>query len=62
MQEIKMEVEVEVGEQGLSVSGQIIPKFLKRTGVEEKLYPEKRGLKMRQGTGLQCVSWGYIFK
>lgn len=39
MQEIKMEVEV--GEQGLSVPGQIIPKFLRRTGVEEKLFPRE---------------------
>lgn len=26
------------------------------------MFPEKRCLKMRQGTGPQYVSWGYIFR
>lgn len=26
------------------------------------MFPEKKCLKMRQGTGPQYVSWGYIFR
>lgn len=34
----------------------------KNPGGRETLFPEERGLKMRQGTGPQSVSWGAISK